>query len=133
MNNILEGSSSSSLDGKAKHERLCSSLLRQLMRQAVQLQKPGVTEEAHTLLLQYALVLRQAQVPLPQARLLTTLVKLATGIARICHRQQVLQQPDAVIAIALMECSLSNQVGGSTPWGSHDMPRCGMCAYQLTV
>lgn len=43
--------------------------------------------------------------------LLASLVRVATAVARLHQRSVVVEQPDATLAVLLMEQTLSNKVG----------------------
>ncbi|EFJ52432.1 hypothetical protein VOLCADRAFT_86511 [Volvox carteri f. nagariensis] len=74
---------------------------------------PQLSDAALELLMRYYVAVRQSGVQVTQSEVLRSLVKLATASARLHLRCQVLESPDCVLAVLLMERTLSGRFGDS--------------------
>ncbi|WIA40444.1 hypothetical protein OEZ86_013801 [Tetradesmus obliquus] len=95
-------------------QQQAAAALRHLLAAAVACQAPVLSAGAQEFLGQYFLVLRQSlgsSGKLSKPVLLATLVRVASAVARLHLRSEVLQQPDASLAVLLMEHTLAIKLG----------------------
>ncbi|KAF8055914.1 hypothetical protein HT031_006553 [Scenedesmus sp. PABB004] len=97
-----------------EQQRDAAAALRHLLAVAVAAPRPVLGEAAQAFLGQYFLVVRQSLAStskVSKPALLSSLVRVAGGLARLAGRSEVLECPDAALAVLLMEQSLANKLG----------------------
>ncbi|KXZ43265.1 hypothetical protein GPECTOR_96g731 [Gonium pectorale] len=90
---------------------LIASLRQHVAAAALLSPPPQLSDAALELLMRYYVAVRQSGVQVTQTEVLRCLVKLATASARLHLRQQVLEAPDCVLAVLLMERTMSCRFG----------------------
>eukprot|EP00775_Hariotina_reticulata_P012142 gene12142-12280_t len=97
---------------------MATASLRYLVAAAVGTRSPVLSDDAQSFLGKYFLLVRQAldnSSKVSKAVLLASLLRAASAVARLHLRSTVLECPDAVVAVVLMEQTLSNKLGSTYP------------------
>ncbi|PNH05109.1 hypothetical protein TSOC_008672 [Tetrabaena socialis] len=100
-----------SLDEGSSGAYLVDALQQHVAAAALLAPPPQLSDAALDLLTRYYVSVRQSGVQVTQAEVLRCLVKLATACARLHLRHQVLEAPDCVLAVLLMERTLACRFG----------------------